>query len=172
MCNMDVKIDKYMFFGWYIYMITPRSIAENLGILPIPLELFEIIHNISMFLIRDDARDVGRFRYRDRDDHYYKGRLAPHHRSTIHHWQIGVAGLFLSQLGSLMSVGMGVYNDYKKVEAGDLSGIDDDILGLIEDDNTITIDEYKEEVKEISTTIESTSSALPPIPPMPILLGM
>jgi hypothetical protein len=142
--------------------------AESLGVLPVPLELFEILHNVSMFLIRDDARDLGRFRYRDRDDHYYRGRLAPHHRSTIHHWQIGVMGLFLSQIGSLMSVGMGVVDGYKKVvESGDMSEIDDDILGLIEDDNTITIDEYKEEVKEIPV-----SSSLPPMPPMPMLLGM
>lgn len=148
-------------------MIAPRVMAESLGTLPIPLEFFEILHNISMFLIKDDISDLGRFRYTDRDDHYYKGRLSPHHNSTLHHWQIGAMGLFLSQIGSLMSVGMNVYNDYKKIETGDLSGIDDDIIDLLDDNNTITVDEYKEEVKEIPET-----SSLPPIPEMPMLLGI
>jgi hypothetical protein len=155
-------------------MIVERHVSEREGMLPVPMELFEILHNISMFLIRDDAGDVGYFRYSDRDHHYHHGKLSPDHPSVVHHWQIGVGLLFLSQVGSLMNLGMGVYEDYKKAESGDVSGIDQDILDLVDADNSssITLDEYKEEVDSIPQVDLTKENDFPALPPMPDLPGL
>lgn len=128
-------------------MIAPREVGDSVGVLPIPMELFEIIHNVSMFLLMDDKHDLGRGVYYERDDHYYHGRFSAHHPSMWHHWQIGVLGLVVSQLGTFVTKGMELFGDYQRIgQNGDLSGIDDNILKIIEGDNTITLDEYKQEV--------------------------
>lgn len=69
----------------------------------LPLEIFEMMHDLSLFLIVDDKHDLGHFAYSKRDDHYYHFKKSPDHPSPIHHWQIGVIGLFVSQVGALVS---------------------------------------------------------------------
>jgi hypothetical protein len=128
-------------------MIIPRPIAEQaIDIPPFPMEFFEAVHNFSMYLILDDVHDLGRGQYYERIDHFYHGRKSPHHPSPLHHWQLGIAGLLFSQVGSLITKGIEMIDDYKKMESGDLSGLDDDIRNLIEGDNTIPLAEYQKEV--------------------------
>jgi hypothetical protein len=154
-------------------MIIERHISEKVGVLPVPMEFFEILHNISMFLINDDAGDVGHFRYHERDYHYYHGKQSPSHPGVMHHWQIGVCGLLISQLGSLLNLGMGVYEDYKKAEKGDVSDIDQDILDLVDSDNVISMEDYKEEVSAIPTEDYITKHLSPLEPPrLPSLPGL
>lgn len=155
-------------------MIVERHVSEKLGVLPVPMEFFEIIHNISIFLINDDAHDVGHFRYHERDFHYYHGKHSPSHPSMLHHWQLGVCGLLISQIGSLLNLGMGAYEDYKKAENGDVSGIDQDILDLVDSGKAISVDDYKDEVSEITEITSASNQVHPPLEPpkLPPLLGM
>lgn len=144
-------------------MIAPREIGDSMGMLPIPMELFEIIHNISMFLLVDDKHDLGRGVYYERDDHYYHGRFSAHHPSMWHHWQIGLFGLMISQLGTFVTKGMELFGDYKRIgENGDLSGLDDNILKIIEGDNTITLDEYKQELGDLTISSQEEGEDGPP----------
>jgi hypothetical protein len=139
-------------------MIIPRSLGEQvIDIPPFPMEFFEAIHNFSMYLILDDVHDLGRGQYYERIDHFYHGRKSPHHPSPFHHYQIGIAGLLFSQVGSLITKGMEMIDDYKKMESGDLSGLDDDIRNLIEGDNTIPLAEYQKEVSTLPKVGEDNS---------------
>ena len=73
----------------------------------LPTELFEVIHNISKFLILDDAHDVGRFQYYGRKDHWYHGRNNHDHPGLWHHWQIGMMGMIIAEVGAVAVKGMG-----------------------------------------------------------------
>ena len=70
----------------------------------IPDEVFEIMHEFSVFLLKDDKHDLGYYRYYKRKGHYYMGQPAPDHPGMLHHWQIGMAGLIMAQLGGLINL--------------------------------------------------------------------
>ena len=70
----------------------------------IPDEVFEIMHEFSVFLLKDDKHDLGYYRYYRRKGHYYMGRPAPDHPGMLHHWQVGMAGLIMAQLGGLINL--------------------------------------------------------------------
>lgn len=130
-------------------MLIPKKLAQQTQIMSFPTEIFELIHNFSMFLIKDDKHDIGQFIYYDRDSHYYHGKHSPDHPTAFHHWQIGLMGLVISQLGSLISKGSEMYSDYKKIENGDMSEIDPEIMNIMNDNNTISLDDYKQETSDI-----------------------
>ena len=69
----------------------------------IPMEFWEMMHDFSMFLIVDDKHDLGRFSYYDRKGHFYRHSESPHHPSPFHHYQVGILGLFVSQVGAVVS---------------------------------------------------------------------
>lgn len=69
----------------------------------IPMEFWEMMHDFSMFLIVDDKHDLGRFSYYDRKGHFYRHAESPHHPSPFHHYQVGILGLFVSQVGAVVS---------------------------------------------------------------------
>lgn len=130
-------------------MIVDQANAAN--VIPIlPMHFFELVHDISMFLILDDKHDIGRTVYYNRSDHWYHGKNNVHHPSPWHHYQIGIMGLLVSQIGSIISKGMEMVGDYRKIEGGDLSGIDKDIIDLVEMDNVVPLDEYQDEVRTIT----------------------
>ena len=70
----------------------------------IPDEVFEIMHEFSVFLLKDDKHDLGYYRYYRRKGHYYMGQPAPDHPGMLHHWQVGMAGLIMAQLGGLINL--------------------------------------------------------------------
>lgn len=164
-------------------MIIPRRLGERIKISPPSTELFELLHNISMFLIMDDKHDLGRFTYYDRHEHYYQGKHSPHHPTPWHHWQIGALGLMVSQIGALMSKGVEMYNDYKDAESGVVE-MDADLNAVFED-NTISLESYKEEVSNLPSRSEvqeqpkvysrKPNSPPPPsltVPELPNLIGL
>src|SRR6476469_7051132 len=128
-------------------MITQRQLAEQAGFIKPPMEIFEIIHNVSMYLLVDDMHDLGRGQYYKRTDYYYHGKHSPDHPSPFHHWILGYFGILTSQIGSALLKGLEMYDDYKKIEGGDLSDLDEKIIELAEEDNTISLEEYKDEVR-------------------------
>lgn len=81
-----------------------------------PIEIFEMMYDISLFLIVDDKHDLGHFGYINRDDHYYRFKPSPNHPSPFHHWQVGVIGLFLSQTGALISKALEIKNSMRAQE--------------------------------------------------------
>jgi len=113
------------------------------------MEIFEIIHNVSMYLLVDDMHDLGRGQYTKRTDYYYHGKHSPDHPSPFHHWILGYFGILTSQIGTALLKGLEMYDDYKKIEGGDLSDIDEKIIDLVEEDNTISLDEYSKEIDDI-----------------------
>lgn len=82
----------------------------------IPDEVFEIMHEFSVFLLKDDKHDLGYYRYYRRKGHYYMGRPAPNHPSMLHHWQIGIGGLILAQLGGLLNLARNAMTSNDMVE--------------------------------------------------------
>jgi hypothetical protein len=130
-------------------MIIPKHLGDLVETPPLPMEIFEAIHNFSLYLILDDVHDLGRGQYYERIDHFYHGRKSPDHPSVLHHWQLGLAGLLVSQVGSLLTKGLELYSDYKKIESGDLRDMDPNIIDLLEEENTevIPLEEYKDEVQ-------------------------
>lgn len=135
-------------------MITQRQIAEQAGIIKPPMEIFEIIHNVSMYLLVDDMHDLGRGQYTKRTDYYYHGKHSPEHPSPFHHWVLGYFGILTSQIGTALLKGLELYEDYKKIEGGDLSDIDEKIINLVEEDNTISLEEYKDELDHLPKVSE------------------
>lgn len=77
----------------------------------IPMEFWEMIHDFSMFLIVDDKHDLGHFSYWNRNDHYYRFKKSPNHPSPFHHYQIGILGLVLAQIGGLFSKALEIKNE-------------------------------------------------------------
>jgi len=77
----------------------------------IPLEFWEMIHDFSMFLIVDDKHDLGHFDYYGRKDHYYRFKQSPDHPSPFHHYQLGIIGLVIAQIGGLFSKALELKND-------------------------------------------------------------
>lgn len=139
--------------------------------------IFELIHNVSMFLIMDDKDDLGRFTYYDRHEHWYQGKNSPHHPTPWHHWQIGAIGLLVSQIGALVSKGVEMYNDYKDVESGAINV--DSELGDVFSDNTIALEEYQKEVSEIPEQMKglpnkviSLDRSPLEVPELPSLIGL
>lgn len=122
--------------------------AEAAPVVPVlPMEFFEVIHNVSMYLLLDDAADIGRFSYYNRSDHWYHGSNNIHHPSPLHHWQVAIFGLLFSQIGSVVAKGVEMYQGYRKLENGDFSDLDPDIIDLVED-NSIALEEYQDEVQK------------------------
>ncbi len=78
----------------------------------IPMEFWEMLHDFSMFLIVDDKHDLGRFSYYDRKGHFYRYKESPHHPSPFHHWQVGILGLFASQLGAIVTKALDIRNEF------------------------------------------------------------
>jgi hypothetical protein len=70
-------------------------------------DLARAIYDLGHTLIQDDKADLGYTTYRNRTNHRYHGKLAPHHPSPFHHWQ---AGTLLCLVGQLMSLGA-LYQD-------------------------------------------------------------
>lgn len=80
-------------------------VENNLPPLPyIPDEIFELMHEFSLFLLKDDKSDIGYYKYFKRNGHYYHGVKSMNHPSMIHHWQIGIAGLIVAQIGGLINM--------------------------------------------------------------------
>ncbi len=131
-------------------MITSYENANAVGNIDIPLPFFEMIHNISMYLLLDDKHDLGRFSYYNRSDHWYHGNNNIHHPGIFHHWQIGIFGLLFSSIGSLIVKGKEMYEGFKKIEGGDLSGLDQSLIDSLETDNTISLEEYNNEISDIN----------------------
>jgi hypothetical protein len=133
-------------------VITSKELGErSVDKLPIPTEFFEIIHNISLFLLRDDISDLGRFSYYDREDHYYHGNKSTDHPSMMHHWQIGIVGLVVSQFGSLLNIGKDIYDDYKGMKEGRMN---DEVRRILDNDTSIPLDDYKAETSSLPIVIE------------------
>ena len=134
-------------------MITSYDNANSIGNIEIPISFFEMIHNISMYLLLDDKHDLGRFSYYNRSDHWYHGSNNVDHPGIYHHWQIGIFGLLFAQVGSLFTKGKEMYDTFKKIESGDLSGIDESLISSIETDNTISLEDYDNEVSGIHKVV-------------------
>lgn len=64
--------------------------------------LAKAIYNLGHTLIQDDKADLGWVTYRNRHNHTYHGKKAPHHPSPFHHWQ---AGTLLCMIGQMMALG-------------------------------------------------------------------
>lgn len=126
----------------------------------IPIQLFELIHNISMFLLLDDKHDIGRFSYHNRTDYYWKGRYSPDHPSPLHHWYIGWLGLLTAQIGAIAVKGLEVAETYNSIQQGDMSAVDPDILELFEENGPVELEDYKEEVKALPEQKPSQASPL------------
>lgn len=91
----------------------PQSqFAHQLTNIDIPMKFWEMLHEFSLFLLVDDKHDIGRFTYYNRDDHYYHFKHSPHHPTPFHHWQVGVVGLFVSQMGALVSKAMEMKREF------------------------------------------------------------
>ena len=141
-------------------MIAPRSITEQMGMIKPPMELFELIHNVSLYLLMDDAHDIGRGQYYHRTDYYYHGKKSFDHPSPMHHWILGYFGILTSQIGSAMVKAFEMFDDYNKLEKGDLSGIDKDIIDLVEEDTAIPLEEYKQELSHLPV-VQETKRQIP-----------
>lgn len=68
-----------------------------LNIVLITYEQAEAIYDLGLFLLKDDAHDIGRTVYFNRP-HYYHGKLEKDHPSPYHHWMWGTGLMFLGQL--------------------------------------------------------------------------
>lgn len=134
-------------------MIVDYNTGNTVGNIEIPLSLFEMIHNVSMYLLLDDKHDLGRFAYYNRTDHWYHGNNNIDHPGVFHHWQIGIFGLLFSSIGSLLVKGREIYDNFKKIESGDLSGLDQSLIDSLETDNTISLDDYNSELSGIPKII-------------------
>ncbi len=80
----------------------------------VPIEFWEFIHELSMFFVIDDIHDLGKFSYWNRNDHYYKFKKSPHHPSPFHHWQVGVIGLFLAQMGAAITKALDMKDSFEE----------------------------------------------------------
>lgn len=153
-------------------MIISRRVGDNVDVAPITTHLFELLHNFSMFLIRDDSHDIGHFTYYDRHNHFYHGRPSPHHPTALHHYQLGIVGLLVSQIGSLISKGSEMYDDFKKCEKGE---VEDSSIDSIMEDNTVELSTYKQEVEDLSIVSPSNThryhKTIEP-PALPNLIGI
>lgn len=138
-------------------MIVSYENANSVGDIDIPISFFEMIHNISMYLLHDDAHDLGFFSYYNRNSHYYQGKRSPDHPSPFHHYQIAIIGLLFAQVGSLFYKGKEMYDSFKKIEGGDLSDLDQSLIDTLETDNTISLDDYNNEVSDIKKINELPS---------------
>lgn len=97
----------------------------------IPLEFWEFLHDISLFLIVDDKHDLGHFTYYNRNDHYYRFKKSPHHPSPFHHWQIGIVGLVTAQLGGLLSKALEIKNSITpKQKIPDKFIVDSEVINI------------------------------------------
>ena len=62
-----------------------------------------LLYNLSEAMIHDDRHDLGWFTYKNRKNHKYHGKVAPHHESPWHHWQIGGLGIALAEVMGLLA---------------------------------------------------------------------
>jgi hypothetical protein len=82
----------------------------------IPDEIFEVMHEFSVFLLKDDKHDLGYYRYYKRKGHYYMGQHSPDHPGMLHHWQVGMAGLIMAQLGGLLNLARNAVTSDEMIE--------------------------------------------------------
>ena len=128
-------------------MIVDYNTGASYDMPKIPIEFFEMVHNISKFLLLDDRHDIGRFSYRNRTDYYWKGTYSPDHISPLHHWYLGWIGMIVAQIGAITMKGLEVAQTYDKVNRGNMSDVDSDVLAMFkDDDDSIALDDYKEEL--------------------------
>lgn len=139
-------------------MIVDYSTGSTYGIPKIPLEFFEMIHNVSEYLLLDDKHDIGRFSYFNRTDYYWKGQYSPDHPSPLHHWYLGWIGMLFAQIGAIAMKGLEVADTYQKVQRGDMSEIDDEVLKMFEE--PMTLDDYKVSVSDIPLESPPTQASL------------
>ena len=109
----------------------------------VPDEVFEIMHEFSVFLLKDDKHDLGYYRYYRRKGHYYMGKPAPDHPGMLHHWQVGMAGLVMAQLGGLINLARNAVTSSDMAE-----NIPESELY---DESTIVIDLPSDAVQEVPT---------------------
>lgn len=83
----------------------------------IPDEIFEVMHEFSVFLLKDDKHDLGYYRYYKRKGHYYMGKHSPNHPGMLHHWQVGMAGLIFAQLGGLLNLARNAVTSDEMIES-------------------------------------------------------
>ena len=107
----------------------------------IPDEVFEIMHEFSVFLLKDDKHDLGYYRYYRRKGHYYMGRPAPDHPGMLHHWQVGMAGLIMAQLGGLINLARNAITSTDMAENMP--------EGELYDESTVIIDLPESSVEEV-----------------------
>lgn len=120
----------------------------------VPDEVFEIMHEFSVFLLKDDKHDLGYYRYYKRKGHYYMGRPAPDHPGMLHHWQIGMAGLIMAQLGGLINLARSAITSSDMAE-----NIPDSELY---DESTVIIDLPESSIHEETAPPVPTPSLLEP----------
>ncbi len=106
------------------------------------MNMFDFMYKFSYYMLMDDKDDIGRYRYTKRIGHYYQGRKATEHPSMLHHWQFGMIGMFISQVGGIIVKGLDMYNDIKNL---DLEGEEE---GEEEENNVITLDAYGNELPQ------------------------
>lgn len=73
-------------------------------------DLAKAIYNLGHTLIQDDKADLGYLSYRNRTNHVYHGKVAPHHPSPLHHWQVGTLLCMLAQFMSIGALAQDVYD--------------------------------------------------------------
>lgn len=83
----------------------------------LPQEFWEMVHDISMFLVLDDKHDLGHFAYSNRNHHYYRGKKSPNHPQPFHHWQLGMIGIVVAQMGALISKALEIKSEMEPPKA-------------------------------------------------------
>ena len=157
----------------------------------IPDEFFEVMHEFSVFLLKDDKHDLGYYRYYKRKGHYYMGKHSPDHPGMLHHWQVGMAGLIFAQLGGLLNLARNAVTSDEMVSSmGDGELYDESTVIVLPDsavhevptpslvhqqfeDRPLVVDEDQQEYNDLSqdiltpTTRQSISLSI--IPSLPTL---
>jgi hypothetical protein len=78
---------------------------------PVPAQkiddsVYKLMWELGHALIKDDKSDLYRTTYAHRPRHKYHGKIAPHHASPLHHWQLGSLLVLLAQFGVLANTAM------------------------------------------------------------------
>ena len=68
--------------------------------------IYRLMYELGHALIQDDRSDLYRTTYAYRPRHKYHGKIAPHHTSPLHHWQLGSVLVLLAQFGVLANTAM------------------------------------------------------------------
>ena len=81
--------------------------------------VYRLMYELGHALIQDDRDDIYRTVYAYRPRHKYHGKLAPHHPSGLHHWQIGSVLVLLAQFGVLANTAAEAQQLAQDLEAED-----------------------------------------------------